>query len=108
VTSLAVTLLPPARTGQALVTWSRPADADNSSWPLIGYVLSYHVIGVGDCNSSYWQPVTSLPPLPADATNHVLDGLEAWLHYRVTVRALNDAGPGQQADTDFIMTGQCK
>lgn len=110
VTSLLVTVLGPLHTDQpitghrALVTWQAPAD--NST--LTGYVVSYHVIGVGDCNASLSEltAVTILPQLGAsNLTRQLLTGLTSWIHYRVTVWAVNVAGPGLESTTDIIMPG---
>ena len=100
VTSLALSLLP--HTDAVLVTWEPP---DNLTTPLLGYVISYHVIGIGDCNSSYFTQLTSLPQLPGDSSSYVLAGLTSWLQYRVIVQAVNVAGAGQQSTADVIMRG---
>jgi len=104
VTSLLVTVLPrqtdePGR--RALVTWQAPAD--NST--LIGYIISYQVIGVGDCNSSLPHLTRTLPRLSADTTSHMLTGLTSWLHYRVIVQAINVARAGLESTADIIMPG---
>ena len=72
---------------------------------VVGYVVTYGVIGVGDCNDTHGGVERSLPPLAEHVRSYALRGLTPWIKYRVTVQALNVAGPGLESSSDVIMPG---
>lgn len=100
VTSFSVDLLPDSDGVQ--ITWRPP---DNLTVGVLGYVITYRVVGIGDCNSTYTTPTKTLPQLSDHVDSYLLTGLTTWLKYRITVAALNIAGSGQTSSSDVIMPG---
>jgi len=100
VTSFSVDLLPDSDGVQ--ITWRPP---DNLTVAVLGYVVTYRVVGIGDCNDTYTTPPTTLPQLSDHVDSYSLTGLTTWLKYRITVVALNIAGSGQTSSSDVIMPG---
>ena len=100
VTSFSATLLPHSNDVQ--ITWQTP---ENLTVAVVGYVVTYQVVGVGDCNDTHNTSETSLRQLPDDAVSYTLRGLTPWLKYRVSVQAVNIAGSGQRSSSDVIMPG---
>jgi len=99
VTSVSVTIQSPV---DVLVTWEPP---DNLTVALLGYFITYRVIGIGDCNDTYSTPQIALPQLPAGSSSYSLTGPTPWLKYRISVQAVNVGGRGQRSSVDFIVPG---
>ena len=99
-TSFSVDLLPD--TDGVQISWLAP---DNLTVAVLGYVLTYRVIGIGDCNTTYSTPPTTLPQLPDVVGTFSLTDLTPWTKYRISLAAVNIAGSGQKSYIDVIMRG---
>uniref|UniRef100_A0AAX7UKV9 Receptor-type tyrosine-protein phosphatase F n=1 Tax=Astatotilapia calliptera TaxID=8154 RepID=A0AAX7UKV9_ASTCA len=72
------------------VSWVAPPAASRHG-AIVRYTVSYQALAGEDTDK---HEVTGIG---ADATSHVLEGLEKWTEYQVWVRAHTDVGPGPES-----------
>lgn len=72
------------------VSWVAPPAASRHG-AIVRYTVSYQALAGEDTER---HEVTGIG---ADATSHVLEGLEKWTEYQVWVRAHTDVGPGPES-----------
>jgi len=104
VTLFSVTLLPDV-SGHIRIAWQAP---ENLTVSLLGYLITYRVVGVGNCNETRGTSETVLPQIPDGISSYVLVGLLPWLKYRVSVLAVNIGGAGRELSADVITRGSGK
>ena len=88
---------------------SQVIPAINQLGVLTGYRVSYEA----DCAScpctEYTCSTTGVMDVGPTAAAATLDGLRRYTDYRISVRALNRAGPGTNSDPTVVRTGEhCK
>ncbi|XP_036409564.1 receptor-type tyrosine-protein phosphatase F isoform X9 [Megalops cyprinoides] len=81
------------------VSWVAPPAASRHG-AIVRYTVAYQAAGGED---SERHEVTGIG---ADATSHVLEGLEKWTEYQVWVRAHTDVGPGPESPVARIRTNE--
>ena len=86
------------QSGFVEITWQVPA---NLTHQVLGYNLTYQVIGIGDCNSTYRGEET-LVTLPREIRRYVLSSLVPWRLYRLVATAGNIAGGGAAVEEEFF------
>ncbi|XP_076135118.1 protein tyrosine phosphatase receptor type Fa isoform X3 [Alosa pseudoharengus] len=79
------------------VSWTAPPAALRHG-NIVRYSLAYQATSGEDTQRH------EVPDIPADASSHVLDGLEKWTEYQVWVRAHTDVGPGPESPAARIRT----
>ncbi|XP_031430443.1 protein tyrosine phosphatase receptor type Fa isoform X9 [Clupea harengus] len=79
------------------VSWTAPPAASRHG-NIVRYSLAYQAAAGEDTERH------EVPDIPADASSHVLDGLEKWTEYQVWVRAHTDVGPGPESPGARIKT----
>ncbi|KAM6948915.1 receptor-type tyrosine-protein phosphatase F [Aplochiton taeniatus] len=79
------------------VSWVAPPAASRHG-AIVQYTISYQATAGEDTDR---HEVTGVG---ADATSHVLEGLEKWTEYQVRVRAHTDVGPGPESAAVRIKT----
>lgn len=79
------------------VSWVAPPAASRHG-AIVRYTVSYQALAGEDTDK---HEVTGIG---ADATSHVLEGLEKWTEYQVWVRAHTDVGPGPESAPVRIRT----
>nr|XP_015220898.1 PREDICTED: receptor-type tyrosine-protein phosphatase S isoform X4 [Lepisosteus oculatus] len=82
-----------------LVSW-RPPPADSQNGALAGYSVRYQAVGGEDSNP---KEVTDIPPSTSQV---LLEGLEKWTQYRVSVVAYTSVGPGPESEPVTIRTDE--
>ncbi|XP_057181725.1 receptor-type tyrosine-protein phosphatase S isoform X4 [Triplophysa rosa] len=85
-----------------LVSW-RPPPADSQNGPLTGYIVRYAMVGGGAEVSA--EPVEE-PPVPPSSDQILLQRLEKWTMYRVTVAASTSVGPGPESQPLLCRTDE--
>ncbi|XP_061098285.1 receptor-type tyrosine-protein phosphatase F isoform X2 [Conger conger] len=81
------------------VSWVAPP-ADSRHGAIVQYTVAYQAAGGEDTQR---HEVTGIG---ADASVHVLEGLEKWTEYVVTVRAHTDVGPGPESPAVRLRTNE--
>ncbi|XP_030631212.1 receptor-type tyrosine-protein phosphatase F [Chanos chanos] len=81
------------------VSWVAPP-ADSRHGAIVRYTVSYQAVSGEDTERH------EVPDISADATSHVLEGLEKWTEYQVWVRAHTDVGPGPESAPVRIRTNE--
>ncbi|XP_056095052.1 receptor-type tyrosine-protein phosphatase S isoform X16 [Rhinichthys klamathensis goyatoka] len=85
-----------------LVSW-RPPPAESQNGALAGYIVRYAVVGAGAEVST--EPVEE-PAVPSSYDQIVLQRLEKWTMYRVTVAASTSVGPGPESEPLLCRTDE--
>ncbi|KAA8589472.1 hypothetical protein FQN60_012837 [Etheostoma spectabile] len=78
-----------------LVSW-RPPPLKSQNGVLAGYNVRYQVVGSSEGGSDDGEPMEE-PTVPATAEQVLLQRLEKWTQYRVTVSASTVIGPGPES-----------
>lgn len=85
-----------------LVSW-RPPPAESQNGALAGYIVRYAVVGAGAEVST--EPVEE-PAVPPSSDQILLQRLEKWTMYRVTVAASTGVGPGPESEPLLCRTDE--
>ncbi|XP_053539018.1 receptor-type tyrosine-protein phosphatase S isoform X9 [Ictalurus punctatus] len=80
-----------------LVSW-RPPHSESQNGPLVGYIVRYAVAGGGaGVGVGVGAETTEELQAPATSTEIMLQRLEKWTSYRVSVAAATAVGPGPES-----------
>ena len=86
-----------------LASWTRP---DVIATSLEGYRVTSQIVGVGDCDSEFRGPTSSVD-VDRSTTSRLIDNITPWRRYRVTVSSLYDVGHVDAvAEINSTHTGQ--
>ncbi|KAG7488082.1 hypothetical protein MATL_G00030720 [Megalops atlanticus] len=83
-----------------LVSW-RPPPVESQNGALAGYIVRYQVVGA-EANA---EPMEE-PDVPPSSGEILLQGLEKWTQYQVTVLAFNTIGPGPESQPLLCRTDE--
>ncbi|XP_029104960.1 receptor-type tyrosine-protein phosphatase S-like isoform X9 [Scleropages formosus] len=83
-----------------LVSW-HPPPAESQNGALAGYIVR-HLVAGAELGA---EPVEE-PPVPPTAGQVLLQGLEKWTQYRVTVAAFTDKGSGPESEPLLCRTDE--
>uniref|UniRef100_A0A3Q3JJL8 protein-tyrosine-phosphatase n=1 Tax=Monopterus albus TaxID=43700 RepID=A0A3Q3JJL8_MONAL len=87
-----------------LVSW-QPPPLKSQNGVLVGYRVRYHVVGPSEGGSDDGEP-TEEPTVPATEEQVLLQRLEKWTQYRVTVSAFTMIGPGPESEPLICRTDE--
>ncbi|KAG8454511.1 hypothetical protein GDO86_000939 [Hymenochirus boettgeri] len=87
------------RSTTMLVSW-QPPPAESQNGVLAGYCVRYSAL---DAEDSKPKEVKGIPP---ETTQIMLEGLEKWTVYRITVVAHTEIGPGPESSPVVIRTDE--
>ncbi|XP_063351145.1 receptor-type tyrosine-protein phosphatase S isoform X1 [Pelmatolapia mariae] len=79
-----------------LVSW-RPPPLESQNGALVGYRVRYQVVGQSEGAGDNEEPLEE-PMVPATEEQVLLQRLEKWTQYRVTVSASTVIGPGPESE----------
>ncbi|KAL1776556.1 receptor-type tyrosine-protein phosphatase delta isoform X18, partial [Sigmodon hispidus] len=82
-----------------LVSW-QPPPVEKQNGIITGYSLKYAAV-----NGEDYKPHEVLR-IPSDTTKYLLEQLEKWTEYRITVTAHTDVGPGPESLSVLIRTDE--
>ncbi|XP_061096133.1 protein tyrosine phosphatase receptor type Fa isoform X3 [Conger conger] len=81
------------------VSWAAPPAASRHG-VIVRYTVAYQSVGGEDTERH------ETAGIEAEASSHVLEGLEKWTEYRVWVRAHTDVGPGPESPAKLVRTNE--
>ncbi|KAL7397529.1 hypothetical protein ABVT39_023484 [Epinephelus coioides] len=87
-----------------LVSW-RPPPLKSQNGVLAGYRVHYQVVGPSEGGSDDGEP-TEEPTVPATEAQVLLQRLEKWTQYHITVAALTAIGPGPESEPLICRTDE--
>uniref|UniRef100_A0A3Q2PUF3 protein-tyrosine-phosphatase n=1 Tax=Fundulus heteroclitus TaxID=8078 RepID=A0A3Q2PUF3_FUNHE len=87
-----------------LVSW-RPPPLKSQNGDLTGYRVRYQVVGPSEGASDDTEPMEELLDSPADE-RLLLERLEKWTQYRITVSASTEVGPGPESEPLICRTDE--
>ncbi|KAM4628583.1 receptor-type tyrosine-protein phosphatase S isoform 1-T2 [Polymixia lowei] len=87
-----------------LVSW-RPPPVESQNGALAGYSVRYHVTASQSEAGAGGEP-TEEPVVPASEEQVLLQRLEKWTQYRITVAALTEIGPGPESEPLLCRTDE--
>ena len=97
-----VTCASPSSTS-VLVSWLPPPEASQNG-EITGYSVTYSPLRDRDNGTAQSVSVDVGSPLPEASTTFLLQGLEKWTEYSVSVSALNKAGAGPPSPAVVVRT----
>ncbi|KAG7456890.1 hypothetical protein MATL_G00240710 [Megalops atlanticus] len=83
-----------------LVSW-RPPPVESQNGPLAGYVVRYQVAGAEDGSEPMEEPA-----VPPSLEQVLLQGLEKWTQYQITMAAFTTKGPGPDSQPLLCRTDE--
>ncbi|KAK1896916.1 Receptor-type tyrosine-protein phosphatase S, partial [Dissostichus eleginoides] len=87
-----------------LVSW-RPPPLKSQNGDLAGYRVRYQVVGTSEGGSEDGEPLEE-PTVPATDEQVLLQRLEKWTQYRITVSAFTEIGPGPESEPLICRTDE--
>ncbi|XP_031715592.1 receptor-type tyrosine-protein phosphatase S isoform X4 [Anarrhichthys ocellatus] len=87
-----------------LVSW-RPPPLMSQNGVLAGYRVHYQVVGLSEGGSDDGEPLEE-PTVPATEEQVLLQRLEKWTQYRITVSAFTVIGPGPESEPLICRTDE--
>ncbi|KAM4739794.1 receptor-type tyrosine-protein phosphatase S isoform 2-T3 [Anableps anableps] len=87
-----------------LVSW-RPPPLKSQNGDLTGYRVRYQVVGPSEGASDDIEAMEE-PPVPPTEERVLLQRLEKWTHYRITVSASTEVGPGPESEPLICRTDE--
>ncbi|KAK5608394.1 hypothetical protein CRENBAI_026444, partial [Crenichthys baileyi] len=87
-----------------LVSW-RPPPLMSQNGDLTGYRVHYQVVGPSEGGSDDTEPMEE-PPVPPNEDRALLQRLEKWTQYRITVSASTEVGPGPESEPLICRTDE--
>lgn len=87
-----------------LVSWRHPP-LESQNGVLVGYRVHYQVVGPSEGGSDDEEPMEE-PTIPATEEQVLLQRLEKWTHYRITVSASTVIGPGPESEPLMCRTDE--
>ncbi|XP_054910724.1 receptor-type tyrosine-protein phosphatase S isoform X4 [Poeciliopsis prolifica] len=87
-----------------LVSW-RPPPLKSQNGDLTGYRVRYQVVGPSEGASDDTDPLEELP-VPPTEERVLLQRLEKWTQYRITVSASTEIGPGPESEPLICRTDE--
>lgn len=87
-----------------LVSW-RPPPLESQNGVLVGYRVHYQVVGPSEGGSDDEEPLEE-PTIPATEEQVLLQRLEKWTQYRITVSASTVIGPGPESEPLMCRTDE--
>ncbi|XP_047230413.1 receptor-type tyrosine-protein phosphatase S isoform X12 [Girardinichthys multiradiatus] len=87
-----------------LVSW-RPPPLMSQNGDLTGYRVHYQVVGPSEGGSDDTEPMKE-PLVPPNEDRALLQQLEKWTQYRITVSASTEVGPGPESEPLICRTDE--
>uniref|UniRef100_A0A4W5Q015 Tyrosine-protein phosphatase non-receptor type 20 n=1 Tax=Hucho hucho TaxID=62062 RepID=A0A4W5Q015_9TELE len=87
-----------------LVSW-RPPPVESQNGALAGYLVRYQVVGASVEGGSAGEPMEEPAVLPSDG-KVLLQKLEKWTQYSVTLAAFTEIGPGPESEPLLCRTDE--
>ncbi|MED6287164.1 hypothetical protein CHARACLAT_013574 [Characodon lateralis] len=87
-----------------LVSW-RPPPLMSQNGDLTGYRVHYQVVGPSEGGSDDTEPMDE-PLVPPNEDRALLQRLEKWTQYRITVSASTEVGPGPESEPLICRTDE--
>ncbi|KAF3835237.1 hypothetical protein F7725_027795, partial [Dissostichus mawsoni] len=87
-----------------LVSW-RPPPLKSQNGDMAGYRVRYQVVGTSEGGSEDGEPLEE-PTVPATDEQVLLQRLEKWTQYRITVSAFTEIGPGPESEPLICRTDE--
>ncbi|XP_055796814.1 receptor-type tyrosine-protein phosphatase S isoform X8 [Salvelinus fontinalis] len=87
-----------------LVSW-RPPPVESQNGALAGYLVRYQVVGASVEGGSAGEPMEEPAVLPSDE-KVLLQKLEKWTQYSVTLAAFTEIGPGPESEPLLCRTDE--
>lgn len=87
-----------------LVSW-RPPPLKSQNGDLAGYRVRYQVVGTSEGGSEDGEALEE-PTVPATDEQVLLQRLEKWTQYRITVSAFTEIGPGPESEPLICRTDE--
>nr|XP_029134655.1 receptor-type tyrosine-protein phosphatase S-like [Labrus bergylta] len=87
-----------------LVSW-RPPPLKSQNGDLAGYRVRYQVVGLSDGSSDDGEPMEE-PTVPANEEQMLLQRLEKWTQYSISVSAFTVVGPGPESEPLICRTDE--
>uniref|UniRef100_A0A3P8YD34 protein-tyrosine-phosphatase n=1 Tax=Esox lucius TaxID=8010 RepID=A0A3P8YD34_ESOLU len=87
-----------------LVSWS-PPPVESQNGALAGYLVRYQVVGASVEGGGVGEPMEE-PAVPPSEGRLLLQKLEKWTQYRITLAAFTEIGPGPESEPLLCRTDE--